>query len=219
MKILETVPMSALGPVHAPETMEEFAGFFVRNNSTLPEQSMTVTQIERLTDMSRRSIYNRLRRPGFVKIQSGPHATASYYYLYSEGFGELAREQGTLYYPKHLGPLVRNGDIPAVIEFEFQSATPVAIKPEVTGTARTDEPDVKPLLVRAVGISDIHVLKGSLVEALPKIENMLKVPYDNEHDLDNTLVLLAGIRRWVDKFNEYDVEKQNFIRNGMVNDA
>lgn len=215
MKTNSVVPLSALGVVRNHAIIAEFAGILVRMGATSLDGSVRVGQIRKESDIDRKGIYNRLSRPGFVKVDNGPSAANTYYYLFNEGFGDLARSQDEKYYPQHLGPLATSGTkIPSSVTLE---GSRYLLKPEVTGTMSTSIDDAKPLLIRAVGVDDALIISQSaLKEAGPLIIQLLENPIGQEITIDNALVLLGGIKRWLQHYNEdYDVEKQTYIKEAL----
>ena len=156
--------------------------------------------------IDRKSVYNRLTRPGFVKvIRDG--SVATFYYLYNDRFGELAKAQGAMYYPKNLGPLA-DARIPAVEE--LSPSTDV----DITGTIISHKDDI-PLRIRAVNLEDADIVNGSLTGITEGLVSLLKNPIGKEKELDNALVILSGLRRWMERYEAYDTEKKSFIEEAL----
>lgn len=214
MKITEYVPLSKLGVVRYHESAEEFAGALVRVGAIDPEHSLTVGQIHNITAIAPRGIYNRLERAGFVEVNN-PNGAKTFYYLFNEGFGELAREQGHTYYPEHLGPLVLSfPNMPKRIEVNFADRARGAV--DVKGTVTTDAEDLMPLLVRAVHIDDSQMLNRRNEihdDVINIINSVFADPITNSLSLDNALVVLSGIKRWAQNVETYDEEKRAYIKN------
>lgn len=217
MRTIEYHPISALGVVRAHDSVEDFAAAMVKAGAITPEGSLSVGQLAALVDIERRGIYNKLNRPGFVAVDNGPVSAKTYYYLFNEGFGELARSQGHTYYPEHLGPLVSSfPNIPKKVEYSEKRRFS---NMDVVGTiSSADMEDESPLLIRAVGISDTTLLEGTLgPQMMRMMEEIFKNPLANEARLENALVLLSGVKRWAQRVRTYDAEKQAYIQQQFVN--
>lgn len=212
--VREYVPLSKLSYVRSHSSIEEFAGIMVSLRATDPAGALTATQIGKTTEIDPRGIYNRLSRPGFVTINNGEGNANTYYYLYNDGFGELARQQGHKYYPEHLAPLVTYlPKIPMHVDNRFIAR--IKDNVDVVGTVKSadDVPDSLPLLVRALGFDDAQLVNDKSISATVTavMQDIFDNPFDHETKLDNVLVILSGIKRWIQQIRESDKEKREYI--------
>ena len=207
--------LQKLGIVKSHPEIEDLAGTLVRLGAVSPETSVTVGHIVAASGQNRRSIYNRLTRPGFVTIDNGLGMPNTYYYLYHDDFGDLAKAQGHQYYPEHLGPMATGKNkIIASMSRDMRVTNYGTL--DVVGTLSINSPDANPLVIRALGIDDTVVMRGDMAdEAGPLIMDILRNPIGKEATLDNALVLLGGIKRWLEKFEQYDIEKQTYVKDAL----
>lgn len=204
------LPLSDFNYVRSHDKAEEFAKIMVDMRATTLDSAATVTDIEKYMEsidkpMDRKSIYNKLKRPGIVRVEYADRPL-SFYYL-SEIFVPLANEQGAEYYPIHLGPLAHRRIPQTIIKSTGNS-------PDVTGTLLTSG-DGAPLSVRTVIITSDDIIKHTIAEALPGITELLQNPVGKRGALDNAMVLLGGIRRWLDSYDLMDAESQAYIQQAL----
>lgn len=209
------VPLTSFGYTRHHDAAEDFARIMVKDIGAVSVNSaVTIAEIiehlkstKRVAD--RKTVYNKLIRPGYVKVLS-PNAPARYYYLSSIFMG-LAEEQGAQYYPKHTGPLAGR-KIPKV---QVINSTQSSL--DVEGTIPSSF-DAEPLLVRAMGISDENIVGGMLTQSLGGISKVLQNPVGKREILSNAIVLLAGIYRWLDHYEGLDMETQHYIMENLPQD-
>lgn len=207
-----TVSLTSLGYTRHHESAEEFARIMAQEIGAVSVTSaVTIAEIiEHLKNkVDRKTIYNKLARPGYVKVLA-PDSPARYYYL-SSIFMALAEEQGSKYYPKHTGPLAGR-KIPKI---QVVNSTQSAL--DIEGTIPSSF-NAEPVSVRAMGISDQNIMEGVLTESLGGISKVLRNPVGKREILSNAIVLLAGIYRWLDHYEGLDMETQHYILDNLPQD-
>ena len=205
---VEFIPYSQLGVVRNHDSIDFFASQLIAMGAVNITSAVSAGQIIEYTGMGVKSVYNKLTRPGFVKVTRETGGTNHFYYLVTE-FVPLANAQGARNYPKHLGPLADR----KIKRLESISADNFIV--EVTsGDIEVSDRDKTPVVVRAVSISDTDVIKGMGVDT-EQLLSLFSNPVLNADSLSTVLVVLAGLYRWVERFRTYDAEKQKYITDAI----